>query len=228
MTRQMGHMKHLHGSGSAKRGAPTDRMKLQSGGIEQWIDYVRYSLADILVRGEWDDFGIFRFLNRISFLFTKQLIFIISHTERNHVEDEEITAYDKVYKKYIIKHMIDNGLIVEDKSIFYIKYERHKYNFTAKFEYYKIRVFDTNNFIICFEIKPIAVIDGQPSELKLNPIKRSSTIGKFLERVLRPFDGKGERMHVPDNVESRLDELRKKGNLQESQGHRTGKARALC
>ena len=81
----------------------------------QWIDTIRFTLADIVARGEWDDFGLFRILNRISFACRFHLMFVVvfrtsvimngSEVRTEYKASPVISSLDPVFFDLIFSYM---------------------------------------------------------------------------------------------------------------------------
>lgn len=194
-----------------KRKVPGSR-----SGRQQWIDFLRYSLCDICARGEWDDFGLFRILNRVSFLSQKQLAFIIYHVESGaQVVDKEISTFDPLFQKALFERLTGLQLAVwqEETDDLVINH--------AVAKDYEITLFDTANRIILFELdvtdreKP-----GDEPILEFVPVQNTSELGAFYVEVFKPFDGQEGRMKFCEPIEAHFAKLRTAGAYQIASGGR--------
>jgi hypothetical protein len=186
----------------------------QPSGIDQWVDFIRYSLADILVRGEWDDFGIFRILNRMTFLSRDHIIFILHHEEdQRFIIDTEISAFDPWYRSSLVKAIINLGFVTSVPELNRAKGRQNTSKMAPnhKSQEYRLRMFDTKNYLLVFTVHETRRPAGEVPELSFEPVSRDSLLGQYFVRVLAPFDGQEGRMKIDEPIEPRLAKLRGAG-----------------
>lgn len=201
----------------------------------QWIDTIRFTLADIVARGEWDDFGLFRILNRISFVCRYHMMFVVvfrTSVIENGIEGPAeykaspvISSLDPLFFDLIFSHMNKMGLIKQ-------KYDHSDFEKRPSqlipidgdlAKNYVINIWDTGICIIAFKLDVPKEALGYPPRMSLTPIAVESQLGSFITETLKPFDGTrsaskeypdllwSDRMYMP-----RDDTLRGLGKLRET------------
>ncbi|MDX2287236.1 MAG: hypothetical protein NW217_00225 [Hyphomicrobiaceae bacterium] len=213
----------------AKRSRKADKV----GGLDQWVDFLRFSLADICVRGDWDDFGMFRFLNRVMFLSRKPLVFAIHHLKsHSYVQMNEVTAFDPFYRSSIIRALEDTQLVTSlprihgsagsggRQQFWQIKVSKDG---KGPENGYMIRMFDTNNYLLIFELVEAgsgatgrAAAIGRAPVTRFVPVAKHTKLGQFFEKVFMPFDGKDGRMKISERIEPHFQRLRQAGSYRKA------------
>ncbi len=171
-----------------------------------------------MVRGEWDDFGLFRILNRISFVCKNHLVFVvvfktsledIGNTKRRdrYKASPHISSLDPEFFDLTFKHLHNVGLTAR-----HIKYA----NFAAdhKIEIildehkacnYAIQVWGSSIFVIVMELRVEEGNVGEKPNLELSLVEVSSALGGFISETLKPFDGKEDTSELyPELFSSRM------------------------
>ncbi|MBU1211953.1 MAG: hypothetical protein KJ587_11850 [Alphaproteobacteria bacterium] len=179
-------------------------------GPAQWLDFLRYSLSDICARGEWDDFGLFRILNRTSFLSRRQLVFVIFHVESSiSVIDREVSAFDPLFQKALFDRIVGLGFATRKAGEFGINPDAVKD--------YEIQLFDTSHRLLIFELDVTDRPDPTQEPLlefvpvRVKPAKNGLSdisLGQFFAAVFAPFNGEAGRMAFPGTIGPHFEKLR--------------------
>lgn len=174
--------------------------------VRQWIDFLRFTLADIVARGEWDDFGLFRILNRIAFLSRHHLIFVVGFRKvlnGKHYEADPITSsLDPVFYDLVLDALYNKGNGLTERRLDRSQFEGAKPDKIPlkadKIEDYAIPIWgwETNQFILCYRMKPVPARPGAQPPMSLEAVPTSSALGQFFIEVLKPFDGKSSRSEL--------------------------------
>lgn len=171
----------------------------------RWIDTIRFTLADIVARGEWDDFGLFRILNRISFVCKNHLMFIVvfkrsfgehgnrmsSRVRHFYEASPIISSLDPEFFDLTFEFLRKNKLI--NKSITYKDFLSNEnleiFLDEKKTPDYAIQVWGTPVFVIVLELHVGTVSFGKRPSRHLDPVNKSSQLGSFISETLKAFDG---------------------------------------
>ncbi|MCB0627552.1 MAG: hypothetical protein KDC43_27425 [Saprospiraceae bacterium] len=168
----------------------------------QWIDTIRFTLADIVARGEWDDFGLFRILNRISFACRFHLMFVVvfrtsvimngSEVRTEYKASPVISSLDPVFFDLIFSYMKKYKIIKENYS--FVKFEKDQKKEPISLnekeaKKYVINIWNTGICIIAFQLKVPKEKLGYPPNMELIPVAIDSQLGSFIAETLKPFDG---------------------------------------
>ena len=196
----------------------------------QWIDFLRYSLADIVVRGDWDDFGIFRILNRVSYISRHHLVFVVGF-QRNlnhnpHYHADPITSsLDPIFQEMVLsslkklQHIVGRvGRTAQQQGFIELD--------PAWARLHAIQILGTQQFFIAFRVNENTknVAAGHPARMSLEAIPLDSQLGRFMVEVMLPFDGKSttpthenpfasKRMKIEYNIDEQFSQLRRANKL---------------
>lgn len=179
---------------------PTEKSDEES--IRQWIDFLRFTLADIVARGEWDDFGLFRILNRIAFLSRDHLVFVVGFQRQlngkwRYEADPVTSSLDPVFYDLIL-----DALSSEASGLTKHRLSRSEFEGEAprpiplkpeRIPEFAIPIWNTNQFILCYSMIVAPARPGAQPPMQLEPIPTNSPLGQFFVEVLKPFDGKSSQ-----------------------------------
>lgn len=191
-------------------------------GREQWINDLRYWLADIYIRTD-DDYSPFRFINRVSFVNIHHLFVLIFHDRKVSASDNEgdaqdpytidelVSAFDPYLKEklYVQLEEMDFGELHFDEK----KKKKYFYFNSANIEKYKIQLFDTNTFIILFDLKlkrkfrKGKILAGSEPIIKFEPLAKGQERWQFYHDLFLPFDGSPPRMSLEYDLEKHFHDL---------------------
>lgn len=207
----------------------------------QWVNTIRFTLADIVARGEWDDFGLFRILNRISFACRYHLMFVVAfrtadasaRTPARYRASPVISSLDPVFFNLIFDHLYKTGLTNQKFSL--SDFEKNPNRIIQLNEIrapeYAIDIWGTGVCVLAFILHVSKSEAAVQPAMKLDPVAVSSALGSFIAEVLKPFDGAratspeypdmlwSDRMHIPRHAAySGLGELRNANTLKRAEG----------
>lgn len=187
----------------------------------RWIDTIRFTLADIIARGEWDDFGIFRILNRVSFVCRNHLMFVVGFRRELGISktgggkeiiygyeasplisslDPEFSdiAFEALYRAKILGKIYSYEEVVDSKT------KRIPLESEATVNY-AIPVWGSKVFVLAMELHVAKGSIGQKPDMHLNLVSISSKLGGFIAEALKPFDGaEAASEHHPELFSSRM------------------------
>lgn len=166
----------------------------------EWIDNIRYNLADIVVKGDWDDFGIFRILNRISFACRYHLMFVIAYRTGEVGDNKRVPIYqaspiisslDPEFFDLTFDTMRKAGIMAGkyNSEMFHAEPDKQLKLIGEVAENYAIEIWGSGICVITFRLKPSQALPGEKTNLDLEPVSKTSELGSFITEVLKPFDG---------------------------------------
>lgn len=182
-----------------------------------WIDDLRHTLADICARGEWDDFGLFRFLNRVSFVARDHLLLVIVREDAQTLRsvgsdsnplilEKHMSAIDAVFQKPFVSYLEEDGFVKRrlPGSDERIVFERDRIS------PYLIRLLGTHFFLVLFHLGVSEAEPGDQPGFVFTPIEKKPLgseedefqFGQLFEEVFRPFDGVDGRAPIDTPVEA--------------------------
>ena len=192
-----------------------------SSDAKRWLDTIRFSLADLAARGEWDDYGLYRILNRITYPCRNHIFFVVGFTQ----EHDEIvgsgkrklrgdfispiaSSLDPVFFEMIFECLESNSLIGQNLNYkqFRKSYQSSVFPDAISIKNHKsfsIPIWDTKGFIICFKLSSGKVVNGMKPTTELALLKKQSDIGQFITACLRPFDGRSSDSTLPRNLQTK-------------------------
>lgn len=184
----------------------TPLKKSDEESVRQWIDFLRFTLADIVARGEWDDFGLFRILNRIAFLSRDHLVFVVGFRKilngKRYEADPITSSLDPVFYDLVLDALYNKGNGLTEHRLDRAQFEGPKPAKIPlkadKIEEYAIPIWgwETNQFILCYRMKPVPARPGAQPPMSLEAVPTSSALGQFFIEVLKPFDGQSSRSEL--------------------------------
>ncbi len=166
--------------------------------LSERIEHVRFTLADMCLEKNADRFSFFRLLNRVIFLFQKPLIFAIcrkSDETHGYIVDRH-THGDPLYLDEFEGALRRLGM----KSDFSDVPEE-------AVEPYAVRLFHSSFFVIPFDVIRNPQADFRKQNVEFEPISRSSTVGRVLERVFRPFGAALCELGIEEHIEKNFQEI---------------------
>lgn len=193
---------------------------------DEWVDFVRYSMADIVARGDWLDFGLFRILNRVSFMSLKQLLFVIyrdTEPEKDGgpvIVDEDISVFDPLFQRQFREFLTNRfaqekgkiGIVRNDGQIENVRQGELKL-LRDKVKRYSIRLFNSQHYVLLFTLEVDEAAPGEEPKLGFKPVSRGSALGRFFNDVMWEFDGLHRRMDFKDiDIEAHLSKLHAPGS----------------
>lgn len=148
-------------------------------------------------------------------MFAKPVVFLVHHEEEEQgkplfIVDEAVSVFDPIFLADFHAALRGHNALVGEVPYIRgaVKRQLHRGFLTA----HAIRMFDTQNSIVAFEIEPASA--GGPvvqPNFSFSPIKRDSEIGHFLSSVFLPFDGVEGRTLLSDNVSAHFAKLTQNG-----------------
>lgn len=156
--------------------------------IGKWIDLLRYSFADIFVRGEWDDFGLFRFLNRFAFISRQQLIFVVGHRDGSKLTSpRQISSYDPVYFDLLIEFLVEGGVVTRHPVI----QTDRTYQLNRKSTKFLFDIFDSGLCMLIFQARTVHDAKKPASQPKIafEPVSPDSGLGQICQQLFARFEG---------------------------------------
>jgi hypothetical protein len=186
--------------------------------IDCWSDRLWLSLNDILVRGEFDDFGIFRLVNRVIFASTKQICFLVGHKFHNShcvFLDRNISAVDPVFREPLREYIYKEEFA--DSKIKYLGEPdsgAHVSNIGKNTDNFTYRLFNSDYFVMCFFLEPKHTKPLCKPEFTFKPVDDSTSIGQLISRLYRNdkkeefIISRGLRTYIEDDyLETKLRHL---------------------
>ncbi|MEL6921522.1 MAG: hypothetical protein AAFO77_10980, partial [Pseudomonadota bacterium] len=172
--------------------------------LQTRIDFIRYSLADIVARGDNDDFGFFRVLNRISFASLNQLAFLICSPAPQSgaiAINHQVSVFDEAYQEQFIETLAELGFC---KTNVRLMHGTSNQNYAGpaqiidleKTLQYRFQLFQSDFQTIVFRVVPGN--QSRPAlqpDVKFQPIEETEPLGRFIFKCLEPFDGRDGRTY---------------------------------
>lgn len=193
--------------------------------------FIRYTMADIIARGEWDDFGLFRILNRLSFISTRQLAFVIYKLDQSkkssfkglnkkkigssRIVVQEVSMFDPALQDKLYRDLQKgpHALLGSFDPTKKTKDQELHLNPTT-IKPYEIRLFASDYYILILKLNIKEARCGIEPEIKFEPVSRTDPMGQFFTDVLHEFDGKIPRIKFePEDVKLQLSNLYSHGYI---------------
>lgn len=163
------------------------------------IQHIRYSLAELCVKGEISSFSLYRFLNRVSLGISESICYLICQQDK---EQEDLL--------YIDRHSVTDPVFQKQFDIainLYRHQEKRNSICLNKAKDVLIQILGTQFYIIVFEVSMSSKGQFELHDDEFKPVEVKTDIGKYFLECFKPFDIPIINYDLNDHIGKRFEDL---------------------